>query len=52
MTQISNLLSTVATSFGYFPNLSIKVAVAAIIIQLIVISVMVLSLMLMNKNSK
>lgn len=52
MTQISEFLSTTAVSFGYYPNLPIKVAFAAAIVQIIVIGIMVLSLMLMNKSTK
>ena len=52
MTQISETLSLIATSFGFYPNLPIKVAFGVIITQLLIISVMTLSLMLMNKNSK
>ena len=50
MNDISNFLGNLATNFGFFPNLPIKVAIGAVVVQLGILIAMSLCLMIMNKS--
>ena len=52
MNKTLDILEKISSSIGYFPNISIKVAIATIIIEASIIGFMVLCLLIINKNSK
>lgn len=51
LTQISDFLGTLASSFGYFPDTSIKFGFGAIVFFIMVLTIMTSYLMLINKKS-